>query len=115
MSLLSQAMESFTIMNSLTVNDGYGGVTRTWSEGATFQGALVHDSTTQALMAQALGVTSMYTLTTSRNVVLRFHDVVKRNSDGSVFRVTTNGNDEYTPQTATLDMRQVKMEAWTLG
>lgn len=115
MSLLQEAMESFVIMNKQAVNDGYGGVTTVWTEGATFKGAIVHDTSSQALIAQSLGVTSMYTLTTRKSLILEFHDVVKRVSDGAIFRVTTNGKDEATPQSAGLDMRQVKMEAWTLG
>lgn len=115
MSLLQEAMQDFIVMNQVTTADGYGGITRVWTEGATFKGAIVHDSSAQALIAQAVGVTSAYTLTTARNVTLQFHDVVKRSSDGAIFRVTSNGKDEYTPQSATLDMRQVTMEAWVLG
>ena len=115
MSLLQEAMESFVIMNKQAVNDGYGGVTTVWTEGATIQGALVHNSSTQALIAQAIGVTSAYTLTTSKAVVLWFHDVVKRVSDGSVYRVTSNGRDEKTPDSATLNMRQVTVEEWKLS
>lgn len=114
MSLLDEAYEPFIIMNKSTVDDGYGGVTTVWTEGATIQGALVHDSTTQALIAQSMGVTSLYTLTTSKSIVLWYHDVLKRVSDNKIFRVTSNGEDEKTPNSATLDMRQVTMEAWQL-
>lgn len=115
MSLLEEAMQDFIVMNHINTSDGYGGITRVWTEGATFKGAIVHDTSSQALIAQSLGVTSMYTLTTRKSLILEFHDVVKRVSDGAIFRVTTNGKDEATPQSAGLDMRQVKMEAWTLG
>lgn len=114
MSLLHEAMEQFIIMNKSSVNDGYGGVTTVWTEGATINGALVHDSSNQALIAQAMGVTSVYTLTTDKSVVLWFHDVIKRVSDNSIFRVTTNGKDEKTPESATINMRQVKLESWKI-
>lgn len=114
MSLLQEAYEDFIIMNKKTVEDGYGGYDTLWTDGATFKGALVHDSSTQAMIAQAMGITSTYTLTTPKNVVLWFHDVVKRKSDSSIFRVTSNGEDEKTPNSATLNMRQVKLEAWKL-
>lgn len=114
MSLLDEAYESFTIMNKVTDNDSYGGVVTTWTEGAEIQGALVLNSSTQAMIAQAMGVTSVYTLTTTKDVELWFHDVIKRASNGEVFRVTSDGHDNKTPNSATLNMRQVTLEAWKL-
>lgn len=114
MSLLQEAYEPFIIMNKISQNDGYGGVTTTWEDGASFNGALVFDSSTQAMIAQALGVTSAYTLTTTKDIDLWFHDVIKRESNGEVFRVTSNGKDNKTPNSATLNMRQVNLEVFKL-
>lgn len=114
MSLLQEAYEPFIIMNKISQDDGYGGVITVWEEGATIQGALVHESTTQAMIAQAMGVTSLYKLTTTKSVMLWYHDVLKRVSDGMIFRVTSNGRDEKTPGSAGLDMRQVALEEWQL-
>lgn len=114
MSLLDEAYEPFIIMNKISQNDGYGGVTTVWEEGATIQGALVLESSTTAQIAQALGVTSVYTLTTPKDVELWFHDVIKRDSNGEYFRVTSDGHDKKTPNSATLNMRQVTLEAFKL-
>jgi hypothetical protein len=59
-------------------------------------------------------VTSLYTVTTSRAIVLEYHDVFRRESDGKIFRVTSDGDDLYTPKSAGLDMRQVTAEEWVL-
>lgn len=114
MSLLDEAMEDFTIIDKTTINDGYGGFTEAWTEGATIQGAIVFDSSIEAKIAQKQGVTSVYTLTTAKNVILQYHQVVKRVSDGKIFRVTSDGDDKFTPKSANLNMRQVSAEEWKL-
>lgn len=112
MSLLTEAMEPCVILDKTTTADGYGGVVTTWEEGAMIQAAIVLDSSMQALQAQKLGVSSVYTVTTEKSVVLQFNDVFRRVSDGKVFRVTNDGTDNKTPNSATLNMRQVRAEEW---
>lgn len=114
MSLLSDAFESCKMIHKTTQNDGYGGEITAWVEGASFDAAIVFDSSIQARTAQAQGVTSLYTVTTRRTKVLEYHDVFQRDSDGKFFRVTSDGDDKYTPASAALDMRQVTAEEWTV-
>lgn len=114
MSLLSEAMESCVLQDKLTTPDGYGGFYNRWQDGASFRAAIVLDSSMQARVAAVQGVTALYTITTARNVNLQYHDVVKRVSDGKVFRVTSDGDDKKTPMSAGLDMRQVTAEEWRL-
>lgn len=115
MSLLDEAFERFTIINKITANDGYGGISTSWEDGATFDGAMVFDASTQMKVAQSAGVTSAYTLTTRRNIVLEYRQILRRESDGKIFRVTSDGDDRFTPASATLDMRQVSCEEWVLS
>ena len=110
MSLLSEAMTDCTLLYAITVNDGEGGYTNTWTEGATFKASITFDTSIEARVADAQGVSSVYTVTTSRELVLEYHNVFRRESDGKIFRVTSDGDDKYTPQSATLDMRQVTAE-----
>ena len=114
MSLLTEAMEGCTMLDKITVDDGMGGYTRQWQDGAAFDAAVVFNSSLEARRAQKEGVTSLYTVTTSRAVSLEYHDVFRRNRDGKVFRVTSDGDDLYTPKSAGLDMRQVTAEEWVL-
>lgn len=114
MSLLDDMMEKFHIMDKVTSDDGYGGVTTEWKEGATFQGVATFDSSMQARAAEKQGVTSMYTVTTPKSVVLQYHDVIKRDRDGKVLRITSDGDDKYTPASAGLNMRQVSAEEFVI-
>lgn len=116
MSLLTDKMDKTecVLYNKQTVQDGYGGYSTIWVEGVRFNAAIVENTSTAAQVAQKQGTTSFYTVTTSRALNLQFHDVFKRLTDGKVFRVTSDGDDTYTPDTATIDMRQVAAEEWQL-
>lgn len=115
MSLLDEAMERFCFVNKARIPDGEGGSITTWTDGAEFIANARLDTSMQARVAQAQGVTSLYTITTRKDITLDFHEVVKRLSDGQVFRVTSNGTDNKTPESASLNMRQVTAEAWVLS
>lgn len=114
MSLLNDAMTECVMINKAKVDDGYGGTVTVWTEGAKFDAAITFDTSLQARTAEQAGVTSLYTVTTRRSIVLEYHEVFKRLSDGKIFRVTSDGDDKYTPKSALLDMRQVTAEEWAL-
>ena len=114
MSLLTEAMESCQMFNKTKAPDGYGGYVNTWSEGVTFNAAITFDTSMQARTAEKQCVTSLYTVTTAKNITLEYHEVFKRLKDGKIFRVTSDGDDKYTPESASLNMRQVTAEEFVL-
>lgn len=107
-------MENCVLLNKQTVNDGYGGFITTYTEGAEFSAAIRFDSSIEARAAEKQGVTSLYTIITSQNIVLQYHDVLRRERDGKIFRVTSDGDDSFTPNSASLDMRLVTAEEWSM-
>lgn len=107
MSLIDEAMEPCIIMDKVTMDDGYGGIVTKYTEGAPFSAAIAFDDSIMARIASAQGVTDLYTVTTRRNIVLRAQDVFKRVSDGKMLQVTSDGDDNATPDSASLDMRVV--------
>lgn len=114
MSLLSEAMENCTMVDKVTVPDGYGGTKKEWKDGAPIQAAIVYENSTEAKIAEAQGTKAIYTITTRKNTNLQYHDVFRRERDGKIFRVTSDGDDNRTPKSAGLDMRQVTAEEWEL-
>lgn len=114
MSLLSEAMERCTFLDKITTEDGYGSYYSRWQDGAKFDAAIVYDTSMQARLAGAQGVTSLYTVTTGKQINLQYHDIFRRESDGKIFRVTSDGDDRKTPASAMLNMRQVSAEEWEL-
>lgn len=115
MSLLDEAMEKCIMIDRTTTNDSYGAPQTVWQEGAEFDAAIVYNSSIEARMASVEGVTALYTITTKKIVNLQYHDVFRRVRDGKIFRVTSDGDDLKTPGSATLNMRQVTGEEFTIG
>ena len=115
MSLLEDAFEECVMIDKTTQPDGYGGYISTYAEGAEFKAAITFDTSMEARIAEKQGVTSLYTVTTSRALTLEYHDIFKRVRDGKLFRVTSDGDDKFTPPSTALDMRQVKAEEFILN
>lgn len=114
MSLLDEQMEKCVFYNKTLTSDGYGGYSTVYAEGVNFFAAIVIDSSIEARIADAQGVKGVYTVTTRKEMNLQYHDVFKRLSDGKIFRVTSDGDDNKTPKSATLNMRNVNAEEWSL-
>ena len=114
MSLISEAMEKSYIIDKTTVPDGYGGVKTSYKEGAEIMVAYSFNSSTEARIASQQGTDNRFTLFTKKSVILRFPDIVKRVSDGKYFRVTSDGDDKRTPNSAGLDLRAVEAEEWEI-
>lgn len=114
MSLLEEAMEKCTMIDKTTVADGYGGFNVEFVDGAPFECATTLDNSTAARVAEQQGVNNLYTATTKKKINLQFHDIFRRERDGKIFRVTSDGDDNKTPNSAPLDMRQVSCEEYIL-
>ena len=115
MSLIDVFMTDCVMMDKVSVPDGIGGFAYEWHDGAPFAAAIVKDNTMQARIAEQQGVTELYTITFPRNLPLEYHDVLKRLSDGEIFRATSNARDSETPKTATFQFAQVTAERWKLS
>ena len=115
MSLVDKFKVPCVLMERSRVSDGEGGWVAAWVEGAQFEAAIVRDTSLAARVAEREGVSNVYTVTTSPNAHLEFHDVFRRVSDGQVFRVTSNGDDVRTPEQATFQFEQVSAEEWVLA
>ena len=114
MGLIDAFKEKCTLVEKTRVPDGEGGWTTTWVDGIKFDAAVVMDTTMQARVAEKQGMTAVYTVTTDRGTPLDFHDVFRRESDGKVFRVTSDSTDKKTPDVASFQFAQVTAEEWSL-
>lgn len=112
--LMSEYAEDCTLMEKVRVPDGEGGWNPTWTEGAKFTAAITHDSTLSARVAESEGMMATYTVTTDKGMPLDFHDVFRRDRDGQIFRVTSDGTDKQTPPRASFQVSQVSAEEWSL-
>ena len=114
MSLLKQAMEDVVMLEKKRVPDGEGGFTTDWAEGVQFKAAITFNSSLEAKVAEKQGVTSLYSVICPINAKLEYHDVIRRLRDGKIFRITSDGDDEITPDSATFQFAKVSAEEWSL-
>ena len=114
MSLLTSAMEDVVMLEKKRVPDGEGGFTTDWAEGVQFKAAITFNSSLEAKVAEKQGVTSLYSVICPINAKLEYHDVIRRLRDGKIFRITSDGDDEITPDSATFQFAKVSAEEWSL-
>lgn len=114
MMLWEEFLEDCTMLDKTTVEDGLGGYTIKWVDGAKIRAAVTKNSSMQAKIAEKQGVTEVYEVTVKKGTPLAFHDVFRRDSDGSIFRVTSNIKDSETPAVASFQIGQVSAERWEL-
>lgn len=107
---LEDYFTDFCMMDRRTVEDGYGGVTTQYVEGAHFQAGITTKQSTQARIAYQQGLKVMYTLVFKPTISVNNGDVVKRLSDGLTLKVTSKSRDMTTPAAAQLQMSQVSAE-----
>lgn len=114
MRLFEKMMTECCLMTMERTPDSAGGFNTAWTEGTKLKAAIIRDTSTQGKIAERSGVTSIYTITTAKRVTLKYHDVIKRLSDGKIFRVTSDPGDKEAPEASTLDIAQVTAEKWEL-
>ena len=100
------------MLHKITVDDDVGSERTEWVTGASFQATATYNSSVEIIAGQAMTVKAGYTITTYKNKVLEYHEVIQRDRDGKIFRVTSDGDDRATPEAASFDLRQVDAEEY---
>ena len=88
--------------------DGQGGQTTSWRPSKPFEAAIVRDSAIVSTVANKAEPSAAFTVTTQ--TPLSFHDVIRRESDGLVVRVTSAAIE--TPGMASFAFVQYRAERW---
>lgn len=114
MNLIESMMEGCVLLNRIRTDDPYGGYIEAWTDGATFNAAIIKNSTTEAQIAEKQGINELFTVVTAKGFGLDYHDVFRRVSDGSIFRVTSREKDSEAPAASTVQIAKVTAERWVL-
>ena len=114
MNLLESMMDACVILDKTTRNDGVFGRVEVYVPGASFNATIIKDNSMEARLAEKQGVTEVYTVVTEKGFGLSYHDVFRRESDGQVFRVTSNQKDSEAPEASTVKIGKVTAERWEL-
>ena len=73
------------------------------------------DESTEARIGDVQGARDRYTVYYPKILNLEYHDVFRRDKDQKVFRATSNGEDNFAPDSASPDIRllaKVTAEEW---
>ena len=114
MNLLESMMDTCTILDRVTSSDGVLGLVSAWQDGATFKATIIKDNTTEAHIAEQQGIKQIYTVVTQKGFGLWYHAVFRRDSDGQIFRVTSEQRDSEAPEASTVKIGKVTAERWVL-
>lgn len=114
MSLLTQMMEDFIILNHVRTDDNFGGYTDAWTEGATFKAAIAKMASPEIVIAEQQGLSEQFTVVVEDTFSLDYHDVFKRKADNEIFRVTSKTADSTAHPASTVRIAKVTAERWVL-
>lgn len=112
MRLYESMLEPFAFMDKLHMPDGEGGTIITYVPAATFNAVAVPDSTLAAVVAGVERAKVVYAVYMPSGVSTAFNDIIKRVSDGALFRITDAGQEP--PPSATVKLRKAQAERWEL-
>ena len=111
--LLFDQFEPCVFMVKSKQPDGYGGTETVWTEGVQIQAYCRMDSPVREIVGDKLVEKSTYTIITDANTLLDFNDVIKRVSDGKLFRATSDGDDYKLPSASSVQVNKVTAEELT--
>ena len=114
LNLIESMMDDCVFLNKVKVDDPVGGYKDDYQDGITFQAAFIKNSTTDVQIAEKSGMSEIFTIVTDKSMVLEFHDVLRRVSDGEIFRVTSRAVDSQAPAASTVPIAKVTAERWVL-
>ena len=95
------------------VSDGQGGFHLNLSDDLEFMAAIVKDGTPEEIVAEKEITRASYTVTVKEDIVLKYHDIIKRKRDNKIFRIVSDHIDTQPPDVASFKFSQVNAEEYT--
>lgn len=105
MSLLKEAERKCVVMIKNRVTTPAGGEAVTWTDGETFVNRPATDTSMEALKAEKLGVSSVYSGLIDGDVPLHYNDIFRDIDSGATFRVTSRPEENQAPLCASPMLR----------
>lgn len=108
--MLTDYFEPFALLERAQSPDGLGGTEAVWRESLTFQGGVTFVPGSETAIAGLRALRTIPVLAHEYDVTLRQDDLIRRLSDGAMFRVAGCSADMKTPACADLRFAQVPVE-----
>lgn len=109
--LLNEYTQHFVIWHRISVDDGYGGYSSTWTKGASFDGIITEDASLTATVAGLETKKNSYGIKVKRDAPLDFKTTFRSDKDGAWYRITS-GDVLDSPSISALDMKILSCEAF---
>ena len=93
---------------------GLMGSKPTYEPGDRFLAYVRKDSNPETVTAERQAMTEYYTIITHRDVVLNHMDVIRRDRDGSTYRVTGSTRDNRAPDMSSVPISKATAERWEI-
>ena len=113
--MLTDYFEPFALLERTQAPDGLGGTTAKWRDSLVFEGGVTFVPGAETTVAGLNALLTIPVLAQDYDVTLRQDDLVRRLSDGAVFRVAGCSADMVTPACADLRFAQVPVEKVVLA
>lgn len=92
--------------------DGMFGRNDKWVEGAALPVLMKKDRSPEAQVAEQSGQRAVYTVCVEKGTVLRRGDVIRRDADGLILRLTGDTIDGEAPDMSTVQLARAAAERW---
>lgn len=92
--------------------DGRGGVKPTYLPGEAIEAVFGYNSAVKKIPAEKADSVPQYIITTRKGVTLHYNEIIQRDSDGKLFKVLTDSEDNKSPNVSYINMQQVEAEAF---
>lgn len=113
--MLTDYFEPFALMERTQTPDSLGGTDAAWRDSLIFTGGVTFVPGGETTVAGLRALRTVPVLAHEYDVTLRQGDVVRRISDGAVYRVAGHSADMRTPAFADLRFAQVPVERVVLS
>jgi len=105
---LEDYFEPVFVQDWISKPDGFGGIIWGWGDGAKINVGFILNQSMEARIAEAQGIKSVYTIVSRPNCGLENTDVVRRERDGAMYRITSDFAES--PDVAEEPMAQASAE-----
>lgn len=102
--------EQFIVLKKERVSDGMGGFKITYTEKGLIYGVVSATNSTEMRIAEQQGNKILYSFNTRKDSEVEYQNFIKRVSDNSCYRITSNSADLITPKMSRMNFKVLYAE-----
>lgn len=104
--LLEYFEEEITLIDEISVDDGFGSFKPEWIDGAKITVAIIQPRDTKTVIANAISGKQSITIITGTDVELKQDKYFRRESDGKTYKIDYDNMEKLAPKNSKLQWRK---------